>query len=62
MKRPAVKDLASAREVIEIVTGQRGTRVDLAGLTALAISNPPTQAQMEFLRAQLVILVSRIEG
>lgn len=62
MKRTPVKDIASARENIEVITGSRGTRCDLAGIRALQVSNPPTQAEVEFLRAQLEIFLTRIEG
>lgn len=61
-KGPQVKDLPSIKENIEQMRGIRGSKCDLAGLKSIQISNPPTQAQVEFLRAQLANLVERLEG
>lgn len=49
-------------EQVELMRGMRGTKCDLQGLLSIQISNPPTQAQIEFLRAQLANLVARLEG
>jgi hypothetical protein len=69
MKKPALRgtapldaaDAKAIKENFEIICGRRGEQNDLAGLESLLISNPPTQAQMEFLRKQLTILVKRLQ-
>jgi hypothetical protein len=68
-KRPSISgsfplshaDVVALKENMEIVSGRRGMKCDLEGLANLSISSPPTQAEMEFLRAQLYNLVKRLE-
>jgi hypothetical protein len=71
MKKPAItghfpippRDASAIKETLEIVTGKRPNmpKLDIAGLEALTVSNPPTQAQVEFLRGQLAILARRLD-
>lgn len=66
MKKPALSGtgdilLGKVKEWLEIIGGRRGEKLDIEGLESLLISNPPTQAQMEFLRAQLTILAKRLQ-
>jgi hypothetical protein len=69
MKKPTIPDshpptaehMRTLKQNVEIVTGRRGARCDLAGLQSMAISNPPTQAQVDKLRLELVTLISRLE-
>lgn len=69
MKKPNLKgmtppdraEMGAIKENIEIITGRRGAKCDLDGLLHMTVSNPPTQAEMEFLRSQLYNLVLRLE-
>jgi len=70
MKKPAIPDshpptpehMRVIKQNIEIVTGRRGGKADLAGLRAMTISNPPTQAQVDKLRLELITLIERLES
>jgi hypothetical protein len=69
MRKPSIgnsyplsaQDTAAMKQNVETITGRAGDRCDLDGLDNLTVSNPPTQEQVEFLRAQLAILVRRLE-
>lgn len=56
--------ISALKERMEMLSGERrgSPVIDLAGLRSITISNPPTQAEVEFLRAQLVRLIERMEG
>ena len=70
MKKPAIPDshpptrehMSVIKQNIEAITGRRGGRTDLEGLQDMTISNPPTQAQVDKLRLELIALIARIEG
>lgn len=70
MKKPTIPDshpptrehMGAIRQNIETITGRRGGRTDLAGLVGMEVSDPPTQAQVDKLRLELVALIRRLEG
>lgn len=70
MKKPVIPEshpptrehMGALKQNIETITGRRGGRTDLDGLRAMTISNPPTQAQVDKLRLELIALIVRIEG
>lgn len=41
----------AVKDVIEIVTGRRGNKLDLPDLQTLTVSNPPTQAEVQAMNA-----------
>jgi len=69
-KRPSIagtfpqtrEDVSAVKENIEIITGRRGQKNDLDGLDSMQVSAAPTQAEVEFLRAQLALLVRRLQA
>jgi hypothetical protein len=71
MKKPSIagsfpvtaKDTAAIKETVEIITARRAgvPKLDITGLEQLQVSNPPTQAQVEFLRVQLARLARRLD-
>ena len=70
MKKPSIPDshpptrehMSHIKQSIEIVIGRRGGRCSLDQLRTMEISDPPTQAQVDFIRLQLINLIGRIEG
>lgn len=70
MKKPGIPDsypptrehMGAIKQNLEVITGRRGQRSPLATLKSLSISAPPTQAEVETLRAALVNLIDRLEG
>lgn len=69
MKKPTVPETMGAatasyveavRANVEVITGRRGERA-LGSLDTLRISDPPTQDEVEMLRAALVTLIRRLE-
>ena len=70
MKKPSIPDshpptaehMRALKQNVEIITGRRGGKSDLAGLQSMAISDPPTQAQVDKLRLELITLVQRLES
>lgn len=69
MKKPAIPDshpptrehMGAVKQNIEIITGRRGARTDIVGLQNMTISDPPTQAQVDKLRRELIALAERLE-
>lgn len=69
MKKPAIPNsfpptrghMDAIAQNIETITGRRGTKCSLDTIANMDVSDPPTQDEVEALRAALEILIRRIE-